>query len=310
MVNVGVLSLLQKKRSWCLGWGNWSKPCLEDKAKSLILSSSSQAWRVGSAFWSWNWTRMIRWWVKMKYTEVGSRSMSLAKTPWRATSCFPNCFKTCKYAHVQKRSQKLWAALWTSTWAPTGTVFLTYVVTLFFGIKFLLKITTGIWHQSTSARSWFYSSTLDHRCAFACVLCMWSQYVWEWTHETLHIIISFQHALEPLVDRVCAVQQDKEFLYKRDSQGKLVTRHRRLADPSHGTAIKSFRKTEQLKSKLPQAFWAKSWKKNCILFVVWKLFALCSTVASFLIYISKMCNKRNKHTFKEWQILFRKCVWT
>ena len=63
---------------------------------------------------------------------------------------------------------------WTSTWAPTGTVFLTYVVTLFFGIKFLLKITTGIWHQSTSARSWFYSSTLDHRCAFACVLCMWS----------------------------------------------------------------------------------------------------------------------------------------
>ena len=174
MVNVGVLSLLQKKRSWCLGWGNWSKPCLEDKAKSLILSSSSQAWRVGSAFWSWNWTRMIRWWVKMKYTEVGSRSMSLAKTPWRATSCFPNCFKTCKYAHVQKRSQKLWAALWTSTWAPTGTVFLTYVVTLFFGINFLLKITTGIWHQSTSARSWFYSSTLDHRCAFACVLCMWS----------------------------------------------------------------------------------------------------------------------------------------
>ena len=63
---------------------------------------------------------------------------------------------------------------WTSTWAPTGTVFLTYVVTLFFGINFLLKITTGIWHQSTSARSWFYSSTLDHRCAFACVLCMWS----------------------------------------------------------------------------------------------------------------------------------------
>ena len=58
--------------------------------------------------------------------------------------------------------------------------------------------------------------------------------------------------------RARAVQQDKEFLYKRDSQGKLVTRHRRLADPSHGTAIKSFRKTEQLKSKLPQAFWAKS----------------------------------------------------
>ena len=212
----------------------------------------------------------------------------------------------------------------TSTWAPTGTVFLTYVVSLDFGIKYLLKITTGIWHQSTSARSWFYSSTLDHRCAFACVLCMWSQYVWEWTHETLHIISSFQHALEPLVDRVCAVQEDKEFLYKRDSQGKLVTRHRRLADPSHGTAIKSFRKTEQEKSKLPQAFWAMSWKKACIFFVVWKLFALCSTVASFLIHIyfkdvqynqivsttwlarvGKVTSlaiwwKWNKHTCKEW----------
>ena len=55
-----------------------------------------------------------------------------------------------------------------------------------------------------------------------------------------------------------AVQQDKEFLYKRDSQGKLVIRRRRLADPSHGTAIKTFRKKEQEKSKLPQAFWAMS----------------------------------------------------
>ena len=114
--------------------------------------------------------------------------------------------------------------------------------------------------------------------------------VWEWTHETLHIISSFQHALEPLVDRVCAVQEDKEFLYKRDSQGKLVTRHRRLADPSHDTAIKSFRKTEQEKSKLPQAFWAKSWKKklvsfllyeNCLLYALrwppsWYIFQRCA----------------------------------
>ena len=190
---------------------------------------------------------------------------------------------------------------WTSTWAPTGTVFLTYVVTLFFGIKFLLKITTGIWHQSTSARSWFYSSTLDHRCAFACVLCMWSQYVWEWTHETLHIIISFQHALEPLVDRVCAVQQDKEFLYKRDSQGKLVTRHRRLADPSHGTAIKSLRETEQVKSKLPQAFWAKSWKKSLYLFCCMK------TVCSMLyggplpdIYFNTI-KKLVQHDWLKWE---------
>ena len=49
----------------------------------------------------------------------------------------------------------------------------------------------------------------------------------------------------------CAAQKGLEFLYKRDSQGKLVTRQSRLADPSHGTAIKSFRKAEEEKSKLP-----------------------------------------------------------
>ena len=32
---------------------------------------------------------------------------------------------------------------------------------------------------------------------------------------------------------------------------KLVTRQSRLADPNHGTAIKSFRKSEDQKSKLP-----------------------------------------------------------
>ena len=80
---------------------------------------------------------------------------------------------------------------------------------------------------------------------------------------------------------MCAVQQDKEFLYKRDSQGKLVTRHRRLADPSHGTAIKSFRKTEQLKSKLPQAFWAKSRKKN--LYLVCCMKTVCSMLYGGLL---------------------------
>ena len=68
----------------------------------------------------------------------------------------------------------------------------------------------------------------------------------------------FQHALESLVERVCAAQKGKEFLYKRDSQGKLVTRQSRLADPSHGTAIKSFRKVEDQKSKLPHKLWEKN----------------------------------------------------
>ena len=35
---------------------------------------------------------------------------------------------------------------------------------------------------------------------------------------------------------------------------KLVTRQSRLADPNHGTAIKSFRKSEDQKSKLPYKF--------------------------------------------------------
>ena len=76
-------------------------------------------------------------------------------------------------------------------------------------------------------------------------------------HSSLFTKPSFQHALESLVDRVCAAQRGKEFLYKRDSQGKLVTRQSRLADPNHGTAIKSFRKAEDQKSKLPHKLWGK-----------------------------------------------------
>ena len=56
---------------------------------------------------------------------------------------------------------------------------------------------------------------------------------------------------------MCIAQKGLEFLYKRDSQGKLVTRQSRLADPSHGTAIKSFRKAEEKKSKLPLELWGK-----------------------------------------------------
>ena len=77
-------------------------------------------------------------------------------------------------------------------------------------------------------------------------------------HSSLFTKPSFQHALESLVDRVCAAQRGKEFLYKRDSLGKLVTRQSRLADPSHGTAIKTFRKAEDQKSKLPHKLWEKS----------------------------------------------------
>ena len=48
---------------------------------------------------------------------------------------------------------------------------------------------------------------------------------------------------------------DKEFLYSRDTKGNLLTRLNRLADPSHGTAVKSFREKEEAESKLPHALW-------------------------------------------------------
>ena len=70
--------------------------------------------------------------------------------------------------------------------------------------------------------------------------------------------IFFLHMLESLLERTCAAQKGKEFLYKRDSIDKLVTRQSRLADPNHGTAIKSFRKSEDQKSELPYKFWDKS----------------------------------------------------
>ena len=43
------------------------------------------------------------------------------------------------------------------------------------------------------------------------------------------------------LDRVCAAQK-QEFLYKRDSQGKLVNRQSRPANPGHSTAINLFEK--------------------------------------------------------------------
>ena len=59
--------------------------------------------------------------------------------------------------------------------------------------------------------------------------------------------------LEGLVEEVYATM-GKEYLYRKDTKGNLVTR--RLEDPSHGTAIKSFRVTEETKSKLPLCFWS------------------------------------------------------
>lgn len=48
---------------------------------------------------------------------------------------------------------------------------------------------------------------------------------------------------------------EKEYLYKCDNKGKLVSGVTKLADPRLGAAIKSFRSREESKSKLPLVFW-------------------------------------------------------
>ena len=60
--------------------------------------------------------------------------------------------------------------------------------------------------------------------------------------------------LEGLVEEILNIMQ-KEYLYKRNSKGGLITRTNRLVDPDHGSAIKSFRDQEEAKSKLPKLFW-------------------------------------------------------
>jgi hypothetical protein len=60
--------------------------------------------------------------------------------------------------------------------------------------------------------------------------------------------------LEGLVEDVYYIMK-KQFVYKKNSKGKLVSTLSRLADPSHGAANRTFRKTEENKSKLPLDFW-------------------------------------------------------
>ena len=64
-----------------------------------------------------------------------------------------------------------------------------------------------------------------------------------------------QHLLEGLVEEVCQVRK-KEYLYKRNSKGRLVTKESRLADPDHGSSITTFRKLEEQKSRFPVQFWS------------------------------------------------------
>ena len=74
-----------------------------------------------------------------------------------------------------------------------------------------------------------------------------------------------------------------DFVYKRDNLGKLVTRVNRLADPDHGSAIQSFRKNEELRSKLPNFFW--SW-------------AEIPPLWPFVNCINELCNGQSSITFE------------
>jgi hypothetical protein len=60
--------------------------------------------------------------------------------------------------------------------------------------------------------------------------------------------------LEGLVDDVYAIMQ-KQYIYKRNAKGQLVTSLATLAVQSHGASIWSFRRTKEAKSKLPHDFW-------------------------------------------------------
>ena len=64
-----------------------------------------------------------------------------------------------------------------------------------------------------------------------------------------------QHMLENIVEEVF-VSMEKEYRYKGDSKGKLVTSFA-SSDGDHlmGSAIKTFRSNEESKSKLSLEFW-------------------------------------------------------
>ena len=47
----------------------------------------------------------------------------------------------------------------------------------------------------------------------------------------------------------------KEYLYKENNQGSLVTSVSRLADEQFGSALKTFRKIQEEKSMFPSEFW-------------------------------------------------------
>ena len=59
---------------------------------------------------------------------------------------------------------------------------------------------------------------------------------------------------EKLVREVYELRM-KQYLYKETNIGELVSCHTRLVDEDYGAAIRSFRKQQSEKSRLPAVFW-------------------------------------------------------
>ena len=59
---------------------------------------------------------------------------------------------------------------------------------------------------------------------------------------------------EKLVEEVYQLRK-KDYLYKETSTGELATHYTHLVDKNHGAAIRTYRAEQELKSKLPRAFW-------------------------------------------------------
>ena len=59
---------------------------------------------------------------------------------------------------------------------------------------------------------------------------------------------------EKLVEEVYHLRK-KDYLYKETSTGELATHYTHLVDKNHGAAIRTYRAEQELKSKLPRAFW-------------------------------------------------------
>ena len=88
----------------------------------------------------------------------------------------------------------------------------------------------------------------------------------------------FQHLLEALVEEVYEIMQS-EFIYKKGGLGKFATLRDRLADPVHGSAIKTFKSSDELESRLPTEFWVKR-----------NLRELCDCVDAFIFLQLELAN--------------------